>query len=141
MRRALSAVVAIAMFTTACQSIPTRDLAVGETAPAPIAISRVPLHVPDKVLADEIDASVTLRYLIDGNGSVAEVEILESYPPGLLDESASDAFRKWKFEPLVIEGVPVRRWSDPLTILIFVNHCPDVDSEGREIMKMCAQAM
>lgn len=50
-----------------------------------------------------------VEFLVDVNadGTVASLRVLRSDPPGLFDESASRAVRKWKFKPKIVDGQPV----------------------------------
>lgn len=48
---------------------------------------------------------VILEAVIDPHGNVTDVNVLRSIP--LLDEAAIDAVRQWKYEPTLLNGVPV----------------------------------
>jgi protein TonB len=50
---------------------------------------------------------VVVRFNIQDSGRVSDVEILESSPQGVFDESAQEAVRKWLYEPRRENGVAV----------------------------------
>ena len=52
-----------------------------------------------------ISGVVILEAVIDPRGNVTDVNVLRSIP--LLDEAAMEAVRQWKYEPTLLNGVPV----------------------------------
>ena len=52
-----------------------------------------------------VSGVVILEAVIDPNGNVTDVRVLRSIP--LLDQAAMDAVRQWKYEPTLLNGVPV----------------------------------
>ena len=52
-----------------------------------------------------VSGVVILEAVIDPNGNVTDVRVLRSI--ALLDEAAMDAVRQWKYEPTLLNGVPV----------------------------------
>lgn len=70
--------------------------------PAKIADAR-PYYSPEAIAAN-VEGTVTLRIHIAPDGSVVDAAVLRSIP--LLDQSAIDAVRQWKFEPTIINGAP-----------------------------------
>jgi TonB family protein len=50
---------------------------------------------------------VTVKFNIGANGRVGEVEVVESQPQGVFDDSAQTAVKKWLYEPRKENGVPV----------------------------------
>ncbi len=52
-----------------------------------------------------VSGVVILEAVIDPHGNVTDVNLLRSIP--LLDEAAMDAVRQWKYEPTLLNGVPV----------------------------------
>jgi protein TonB len=53
---------------------------------------------------------VRLHLLIDENGNVAEVKLLEAIPESDLNQAAIDAARRWKYSPAAKQGQAVRVW-------------------------------
>ena len=61
-----------------------------------------------------VQGIVILEAIIDPSGSVTNVRVLRSIP--LLDQSAIDAVRQWKYQPTLLNGVPV-----PIVMTVTVN--------------------
>lgn len=133
--------IAFLAFAVACQSIPTRDALPGERVPPPTPVERKPFPIPDRALREEIEASITLDMMIEGNGRVSDVRVLQSEPPGILDRNAIRAARAWNYEAPVVDGVRVRVRSEPVTVYFFLNRCPDPAADSGDFIKICARAM
>ena len=75
---------------------------------------------PEKVLKSLAKAEIpderidALEAIIDRTGHVSNVRVLESIP--LLDQAAMDAIAQWKYEPTMLNGVPV-----PIVMTVTVN--------------------
>jgi TonB family protein len=65
------------------------------TPVAPLGVSR------------RTSGSVTVKFNIGTNGRVTGVEVIESTPPGIFDDAAQTAVRKWVYEPRKENGVAV----------------------------------
>jgi len=50
---------------------------------------------------------VLLTMVVNADGSVRDVEVLESAPPGAFDRAAMDCLAQWVFEPAIYDGAPV----------------------------------
>ena len=50
---------------------------------------------------------VVLSYNIQTNGKVSDIQVVESEPAGVFDDSARDAVRRWVYEPRKENGVAV----------------------------------
>ncbi|MGE4290732.1 MAG: energy transducer TonB [Desulfovibrio sp.] len=57
-----------------------------------------------------IQGTVLLRFLVERDGSVAQIQVLEADPPGVFEESALKAVQQWRFSPGVRHGETVRTW-------------------------------
>ena len=79
---------------------------VGGVVRPPQKIHHVPPAYPAIAQAARISGTVTLEALIAEDGSVREVKVLRSV--SLLDASAIDAVRQWRFTPTLLNGVPVQ---------------------------------
>lgn len=53
------------------------------------------------------EGSVVLRVLVDAQGNAAEVAVVSGSGQSVLDESAVEAVRRWKFSPATEAGKPV----------------------------------
>ncbi|VFQ46291.1 energy transducer TonB [Desulfoluna butyratoxydans] len=55
-----------------------------------------------------ISGSVTVKFLVEKDGRIHDVEITGSNPPGVFDRAVMDAIGRWTFTPGEITGEPVR---------------------------------
>jgi protein TonB len=78
---------------------------------APKAMSRAAMEYPKKARAAGIKGYVTLNLLINEQGSVETVTVLESQPQGVFDEVALNGIRGWKFQPARYQGKNVKVWA------------------------------
>lgn len=76
----------------------------------PRVIATVPLQYPARAKAKEIEGYVLLSILVNENGQVDQVRVLESDPQGTFDDVAVRNIKKWKFEPAKYNGKPVSIW-------------------------------
>lgn len=66
-------------------------------ADKPVVIKRIPPKYPELAKKAGIEGLVIVKVLIDTKGNVEKTEILKSHP--LLDESALEAAKNFKFKP------------------------------------------
>lgn len=55
-----------------------------------------------------ISGSVTVKFLVEKDGSVADMEIIRSTPPGVFDKAVLDAVSRWAFNAGEITGEKVK---------------------------------
>jgi protein TonB len=79
----------------------------GQVQNAPRARTRVAPEFPTRARAQGITGSVTLFFVVDVDGSVQDVYVVESIPAGVFDEAAIEAVKQWEFDPGLHEGMPV----------------------------------
>jgi periplasmic protein TonB len=72
------------------------------------AVSRIPPVYPMNARRRNIEGWVSVRFVVDKDGRVEEVAILEEEPPGVFDRAVIDCVSAWRFNPGTIGGVPVR---------------------------------
>jgi TonB family protein len=84
---------------------PRAPLRVGGEVKAPHATVKVDPIYPDDAKAAGIAGVVLLEITIATDGSVSNARVLRSIP--MLDQAAIDAVKQWKYEPTVLNGVPV----------------------------------
>jgi protein TonB len=60
---------------------------------------------PEIAKQARVSGVVILEAIIDPNGNVTNISVLRSIP--LLDQSAMDAVRQWRYQPTLLNGVPV----------------------------------
>ena len=80
--------------------------------PATLAtrLKRVRVTTPDypqSAMAQHISGSVTLEYSVDTRGEPRDIHVVEATPPGVFDESAINAVKRWRYAPLLVDGTAV----------------------------------
>jgi protein TonB len=48
-----------------------------------------------------------VRITVDTDGKVKAVSIVSSNPPGVFDRAALEAVRRWRYQPIEIDGTAV----------------------------------
>jgi protein TonB len=83
---------------------PAKVVRIGGRLVAPKLIRMIPPVYPDLALASRLTALVTLEAHVDTRGRVISVKVLQGHP--LFDEAAMAAVREWRYQPLLLNGVP-----------------------------------
>ena len=83
----------------------TVPIRVGGAVKEPRQIRRVEPKYPEVAQAAQVQGTVILEVVIAADGNVSTVKLLRSIP--LLDQAAVDAVRQWRYEPTLLNGVPV----------------------------------
>ncbi|MCI0408560.1 MAG: energy transducer TonB [Acidobacteria bacterium] len=78
---------------------------VGGDVRPPRKLLHVPPSYPAAARLARIEGDVVLEALIDPQGNVVNLVVVRSVP--LLDPSALDAVRQWKYQPTRLNGVTV----------------------------------
>ncbi|MCW5597930.1 MAG: energy transducer TonB [Nitrosomonas sp.] len=73
--------------------------------------SRSAFRYPPAAKKKGIKGYVVLSVLVDTDGSVKQVQVLESSPSGVFDDAALQGVRSWQFEPAKYKGDSVRVWA------------------------------
>lgn len=79
----------------------------GEAVP----IVRIDPQWPREALEQGIEGFVQLEVLIDADGSIKNVKVLDSKPGSMFVRNAIRAVQRWKFKPKIEAGVAVERWA------------------------------
>ena len=74
-----------------------------------VVIERAPAEYPKGAMRKCIEGNVVLRFLVTTDGTTSDIEVVSSKPEGVFEKAAIKAVEKWRFEPRVINGVPVQR--------------------------------
>jgi protein TonB len=69
-----------------------------------IPISRHPPQYPYKAARRGIEGWVRVSFRVTQTGSVEDVEVLESDPPGVFEQAAIKAVYRWRFKPRIVNG-------------------------------------
>jgi len=67
-----------------------------------------PLY-PPKARRQRIEGWVRVGFIITIEGTVSNVQLIESVPPRIFDRAAIKAISRWKFSPQLIAGIPQQR--------------------------------
>lgn len=74
---------------------------------APAIAVRVNPRYPRAAAEDKIEGHVAMRFLVSTDGSVKDIEVIESSPKGLFEDEAIEAMKQWRFNPGRMEGEAV----------------------------------
>ncbi len=100
----------VAPTPTASPSTEPEPVDMGEVLTPPRLVAGEAARYPDAARRLQLEGSVLVDVVVEPNGTVGAVRVLESAGL-LLDQAVSDAVRSWRFEPARVEGQPVRvRW-------------------------------
>lgn len=77
----------------------------------PKPITRGIFKYPPTAKKNGIKGYVVLSVLVEKDGSVNQVQVLESSPSGMFDSAALQGIRAWHFEPAKYKGDTVRVWA------------------------------
>jgi TonB family protein len=67
----------------------------------------IPPDYPPGALEQRIAGSVTLEYTVDVRGEPRDLHVVEAAPPGVFDQAATNAVRRWRYAPMVVNGSAV----------------------------------
>ena len=107
-------ILAILPFASAAVGLPTpEEAAIESNAPGVVAPQIKPnrgLRYPAEALRKRQTGTVVVRSLIDADGSVRQVELLETSGSEHLDSAALNAAAGWSYEPAMLDGLPIAVW-------------------------------
>lgn len=92
-----------------------------------VVIRRVQPEYPDEALDRRKEGIVSLVFLIGRDGSVSNVEVVDSVKGTYFQKPALAAIRKWRFEPRRRNGMPV----DSVACHEFVFHVDEYKRSGK----------
>ena len=78
----------------------------GEEVTTPVAVEKTAPSYPEEARKAKHQGRVVLRMVIDAEGAIEDVEVVEGQPYGLT-EAAVAAARTWRFQPALYQGEPV----------------------------------
>lgn len=73
----------------------------------PRPVHRVSADYPARARSKGLEGYVTMSILIDDDGSVQDILVVEASPPNVFDTVATAAVRDWRFVPGEYKGDPV----------------------------------
>lgn len=72
-----------------------------------VPLSRQPPEYPYKAARRGIEGWVRVAFDVTATGTVENVEVIESDPPGVFDIAATRAVARWRFKPRMVNGEAV----------------------------------
>ena len=69
-------------------------------------LSRQPPQYPYRAARRGIEGWVRVRFQVTETGTVEDVEVLDSEPPGVFEQAAIKAVYRWRFKPRIVNGQP-----------------------------------
>ncbi|HEY6825097.1 MAG TPA: energy transducer TonB, partial [Steroidobacteraceae bacterium] len=66
-----------------------------------------PPEYPQAAISQHITGSVTLEYTVDSHGEPRDIHVVEATPPGVFDQAAANAVKRWRYAPVVVDGTAV----------------------------------
>ncbi|HEU5468452.1 MAG TPA: energy transducer TonB, partial [Steroidobacteraceae bacterium] len=61
---------------------------------------------PAEAFDKGVSGLVTVAYTVDVEGKTQDVRVESSEPPGVFDKAATNAVKRWRYEPATVDGVP-----------------------------------
>jgi len=71
------------------------------------AVKTVPPEYPQAALNGGVSGSVLLTFTVDAKGATRDVQVVQSTPHGVFDRAAVAAVKRWRYEPMIVNGAPV----------------------------------
>lgn len=69
---------------------------------------RFPPEYPMSANVQRIEGYVLLRFTVSETGTVSDPEVLQSEPPGVFDRAAMRSVLRWKYQPQLSNGKPIK---------------------------------
>lgn len=70
-----------------------------------------PLSYPKKARQSGIEGHVVVNILVDEQGRIERIKVLESVPQGVFDDVALQGVKTWQFAPAQYQGKAVKVWA------------------------------
>jgi len=80
---------------------------IAEVDVPPQVLTSMPPIYPVEAKKENIEGTVTLRFIVTKEGTVMEPEIIESNPAGVFDEATIEAIKQYTFKPGIKNGEAV----------------------------------
>ncbi len=87
-----------------------REFEAGEVDQTPVPIRRIDPLYPYAARVRGITGKVVVKFLVDSQGRVSKINVLESEPKGVFEKNVISALQRWQFSPGLYMGRPVATW-------------------------------
>ncbi len=72
-----------------------------------MTLTRIPPVYPISAKQQKLEGYVKVQFIVNTHGSVENVTVMESNPPGVFDRSVINCVSAWRFEAGTVDGEPV----------------------------------
>lgn len=76
----------------------------------PVGIATLQPRYPNKARRLGMCGRVKVRFLVNSDGSVSALSIIEACPEGIFEKAVERTVPRWRFQPAFKDGVPVNSW-------------------------------
>jgi len=76
----------------------------------PVSLFRMRPIYPVQAKSRNVTGRVEFRFLVDRDGRIKDVEILEADPEGVFEQATIEAVKRWRFQPAKVKGAAVACW-------------------------------
>lgn len=97
----------VPMIDTSAQLSEATSLAAGGADRSPVPLVRIQPDYPERARQQGIEGWVDVEFTISAVGTVVDPKVINAKPPRVFDRAAVEAMRRWKYNPMVKNGVPV----------------------------------
>lgn len=103
-------VMLLLVFCMAAISPAVTEYDVADVDSPPKIVRQLPIKYPASAKKNGITGKVTVRCLINVDGKAERLEVVESEPTGIFDDSALSTLKYWQFRPGIKSGELVATW-------------------------------
>jgi len=73
---------------------------------------RVMPEYPPRAAGRKLSGWVDLRFLVNAQGKTENIEVTDSEPEGSFETAATKAISKWRFKPIMVDGLPAEKYGE-----------------------------
>ena len=99
----------IPMIDTSVELAEATDIGSGAADSSAVPLVRIEPDYPERAKQQKIEGWVLVEYTITPVGTVGDVRVVDAKPAVVFDRAAVEAVRRWKYNPMVKDGVAVAR--------------------------------
>jgi protein TonB len=89
---------------------PQTEFDIGQVDKLPQVISRIRPIYPPEAKQKNIEGVVVVKFMVTTEGTVENVSVLKAKPQGHFEKAATEAVKRWRFQPGTIGEEPVNTW-------------------------------
>jgi protein TonB len=82
-----------------------------------VPLVRIEPEYPIRARQRGIEGWVSVRFTISKSGTVKDAAVESARPPGVFDKATLAAVNRWKYNPKIVNGIPVERPGQRQTLL------------------------